>query len=113
MIKLYMVFYFSSSFFKNRGTQDGLSSLLVMVKTYFGLDLLALSSDPDDIGIILNCIILEAKRRLVEKDLLTFQQEAYRVNNRLWGFVTDMIVRSRADQATGAFLKETLSVVLN
>lgn len=61
----------------------------------------------------INLAYLRAKRNLVEKDLYSFQKQAYVVNAKLWKYVNDKIKGTRADQATQSFLRETLSVVLN
>jgi hypothetical protein len=93
--------------------KTGYVTLMETLKAQFGLDLLAqfaLLAKPVD---IIELIYTEAKRRLVEKDLYTFQSDAYKVNSKLNKFVSDKITGAGVDQATGEFLKETLSVVLN
>jgi hypothetical protein len=62
---------------------------------------------------IIELIFIEAKRNLVEKDLSTFQTDAYKVNAKLNRYVQERIEKACADQATREFLKETLSTVLN
>lgn len=114
MIKLYMVFN-QVSILKNRN-KTGYPELLSVISEYFGLNLLASwelfnsKFQPCD---IIELIYIEAKKNLVEKDLTTFQSEAYRINNRLNKFVNDRIDKGVTDQATQDFLRETLSVVLN
>jgi len=66
-----------------------------------------------DPQVAINLVYLRAKRNLVEKDLYSFQKQAYIVNAKLWKYVNDKIKEASADQATRAFLKETLSVILN
>jgi len=63
--------------------------------------------------VIINLIYLRAKRNLVEKDLYSFQSQAYKVNAKLWGYVKSKVRETCADQAQQEFLLETLSVVLN
>jgi hypothetical protein len=62
---------------------------------------------------IINLMYLRARRNLVEKDLSSFQTQAYKVNAKLWGFVKRKIKEAGVDHSTEAFLMETLSVVLN
>lgn len=96
-----------------RRDQTGYLELIKLTKEYFGLDILACFERLSKPCNIIELIYIEAKRCLVEKDLYTFQQEAYRVNARLNKFVSDVITEARVDQTTKEFLTETLSVVLN
>jgi hypothetical protein len=62
----------------------------------------------------LKALLLKAKFWLVEKDLYSFQSDAYIVNSMLNTFVDNRIKESGAiNPETISFLKETLSVVLN
>jgi len=78
-----------------------------------GDTLIAWMSRVDDPKIIINLIYLRAKRNLIEKDLYSFQKQAFVINARLWKYVNSKITEAGVDQSTEAFLRETLSVVLN
>lgn len=111
MIKLYMAFT-QVSVLKDRN-KTGYPELIKLIHEYFGFDLLACMEQCSRQCDIIELMYIEAKKNLVEKDLLTFQNEAYRVNAKLNKFVSDQINRGLADQAQQDFLRETLSVVLN
>lgn len=111
MCKLYSVFNWLLPV-KGR-IKTGYLSLNLSLKENFGLDLydrLAYLNQPVD---IIELIYTESKRNLVEKDLYSFQTDAYKVNSKLNKFVKDKITEALVDQTTADFLKETLSVVLN
>jgi len=111
MIKLYNVFNWILTL-KGK-SKTGYPGLLKSLSENFGLDLLehvSVMNSPVD---IIELIYTESKKYLVEKDLYTFQKDAYVVNARLNKFVQKRIEGTCADQATREFLKETLSVVLN
>lgn len=111
MISLYQVF---NQFHTIKGrTKTGYPSLHKVMMEYFGFSPFAQPELVTQAVDIIELIYIEAKRRLVEKDLYTFQTDAYKVNARLNKFVSDRITEARVDQATADFLKETLSVVLN
>lgn len=111
MIKLYDVFNWVLTLKgKNKTGYLGLHESLLK---HFGFNLLehvSLINSPID---IIELIYIESKKYLVEKDLYTFQKDAYVVNAKLNKFVSNRIDGTCADQATREFLKETLSVVLN
>lgn len=110
MCKLYVVFHWILSLKgQNKTGYLGLHNALVK---YFGLDLLEKIDENQPVDII-ELIYTESKKYLVEKDLYTFQKDAYIVNDKLNKFVRERIAVACADQATREFLKETLSVVLN
>jgi len=111
MIKLYNLFAQVRTFKKGpKGMQE--DSILVSTEAFLGTPLPSVLIDNKDKHII-NLVYLLAKKNLVERDLLTFQKEAYKVNARLNGFVSDKIKKARVDKPTADFLKETLSTVLN
>jgi hypothetical protein len=111
MSKLYDVFNWILTL--KGQSKTGYIGLVESLKMNFGLNILEhvdLINLPVD---IIELIYIESKRYLVEKDLYTFQKDAYVVNARLNKFVQDRITEARADQATSEFLKETLSTCLN
>jgi ABC-type sulfate transport system substrate-binding protein len=83
------------------------------ISSQFGLTLPVLWYSSYQSEHIFNQMYLLAKRNLVEKDLYSFQTEAYKINAKLYKFVDDRIKEARVDHATADFLKETLSVLLN
>lgn len=110
MIKLYSVFKEMSQLRHQRGYQEVISSL----SQYFALDFQApVNGETYTEEDIIKLIYLEAKKNLVEKDLCTFQTEAYKINKKLYSFVYERIKEAGVDQATSQFLVETLSTVLN
>lgn len=111
MISLYMVFS-QVSILKNRN-KTGYPELIKLIKLYFGFDLLAYFSNLEKPCDIIELMYIEAKRYLVEKDLYSFQTEAYKVNAKLNKFVKDRIKEARVDQTTAEFLMETCTTVLN
>lgn len=111
MIKLYDVFNWVLTLKGKNKT--GYVELLNSIKTHFGLDILEVVSLIDSPVDIIELIYTESKRYLVEKDLYSFQKDAYIVNAKLNKFCHDRIKGACADQATREFLFETLSVVLN
>lgn len=88
MISLYMLFYYvrnikNISLYTVPLTEELFQNIVITLSDRFGINLLAqarLSIEPRQ---ILEQIYLEAKRNIVEKDLLTFQKEAFKVNARL------------------------------
>jgi len=110
-IALYQVFNQFSTI-KSR-TKTGYPELHIVMLKYFGFSPFEVPLLVTEAVDIIELIFTEAKRKLVEKDLYTFQSDAYKVNAKLNKFVKDRITEARVDQATGDFLKETLSVVLN
>jgi len=111
MIKVYELFYWVLTLKGKNKT--GYSGLLKCIHEHFGFDLLEVESLINSPVDIIELIYTESKKYLVEKDLYTFQKDAYVVNAKLNKFVSDRIKVACADQATREFLKETLSVVLN
>jgi len=109
MIKLYGLFY-HVRYIKSHNVN--IDSLVCHLRTFVGATLFANLSN-QQIQDIVNLMYLRAKRNLVEKDLLYFQKEAYRVNAKLWGFVKKHIKGAGVDSATANFLLETVSTVLN
>jgi hypothetical protein len=112
-IKLYRLFNETLTL-KGRN-KTGYPGILNVLSECFGLDLLTFSESQcwDSSVDIIELIYIEAKRNLVEKDLQYFQKGVWTINARLNQLVTDRIEAARVDQATGEFLKETLSTVLN
>lgn len=109
MCKLYEVFNWTLTL-KSRN-KTGYLGLHESLLKQFGLNLFERTiSGPVD---IIELIYTESKKYLVEKDLYTFQKDAYIVNDKLNKMVSDRITEACADRATSEFLKETLSVVLN
>jgi hypothetical protein len=116
MIKLYEVFYIVRWFRKSPSLViDNLSRLILLLDGFIkdGKSPIAQGPFTKDPQKTICLVYLRAKRNLVEKDLYSFQTEAYKVNSKLWGFVKDKVTEARVDQATASFLRETLSVVLN
>jgi hypothetical protein len=109
MIKLYLLF----NAVKESLISRDWTSVISIMESQFGLTLSDLGNLSFPISHIFNQMYLLSKRNLVEKDLLTFQKQAYKINARLWGFVNERVKEARVDQATADFLKETTSVVLN
>jgi hypothetical protein len=94
--------------FKSGQVQE--SELIKLMSDFLGLTL----KDPGSIPVmdILNRMYIQSKRNLVEKDLLTFQKQAFQINSKMNKYVNDRIKKTSADQATQEFLYETLTVVL-
>jgi hypothetical protein len=116
MIKLYELFSFVRLFRKQSpSVLEDYTQLIVKLSVFFpqGTSPFANVHFVNDIQTAISLAYLRAKRNLVEKDLYSFQTEAYKVNSKLWGFVKDKIKEAGADQATASFLRETLSVTLN
>jgi hypothetical protein len=89
-------------------------SLVDQLREFMGGSLPIIFLEKEDkITDLVNLIYLRSKRNLVEKDLYSFQKEAFKVNSKLWGFVNNRIKRLGADQATSEFLRETVSVLFN
>jgi len=109
MIKLYKLFYYVRDL-RSRITVH--EPLIFQLKEFMGDNFPSALIDNQDKSII-NLMYLQAKKNLVEKDLLTFQREAFRVNAKLWHFVKNRIKQAAVDQPTSDFLMETLSTVLN
>nr|WEA82906.1 RNA-dependent RNA polymerase [Armillaria borealis mitovirus 1] len=112
MIKLYAVFKEMSQLRHQRGYEEVILSL----SKYFALDFhapVSTSNEVYSVEDIIKLMYLEAKKNLVEKDLYTFQTEAYKINKKLYSFVYDRIKEAGVDQATSQFLVETLSTILN
>lgn len=107
MITLYMTFS-QVRLFKSNQVQA--SELVKLFSEHLGLTL----NEPNDELVMdtLNRMYIQSKRNLVEKDLLTFQRQAYQINSKMNKYVNDMIKKTGADQATQSFLYETLTVVL-
>jgi len=101
MCKLYEVFNWILTLKgKNKTGYLGLRDSLLK---HFGLDLFErVLKTPID---IIELIYIESKKYLVEKDLYSFQKDAYVVNARLNKIVQDRITEACADQATSEFSK--------
>lgn len=108
MINLYMTFS-QVRLFRSKQVQE--DKLISLMSEFLGLPFVAEENIPPIDT--LNRMFIKAKKNLVEKDLLTFQKQAYVINSKLNKYVTDRINRTGADQATQSFLFETLTVVLN
>jgi len=107
MISLYMTFS-QVRLFKSNQVQE--TEIVKLFSDFLGLTLI----EPNDelVMDILNRMYIQSKRNLVEKDLLTFQKQAFQINSKMNKYVNDMIKKTGADQATQSFLYETLTVVL-
>jgi hypothetical protein len=114
MINLYVLFSQVRLIKSHIVQPDMLESLKSALIPYgLGDTLSAWVSKVDNPQMIINLIYLRAKRNLVEKDLYSFQKQTFIVNAKLWKYVNERIREVRADKATEAFLRETLSTVLN
>lgn len=83
------------------------------LREYFGFDVLgteeAKTSSVDE---ILKWIFILAKKRLIEKDLETFQRDAYVVNSRLYEIAYGLIPAT-ATPYERDFMKKTIPVMIN
>jgi hypothetical protein len=112
-MKLFLLLSYILDFKRNPGIQEG-RALLDYVQETFALDSNWLGWFNTDPVMTIKLAIALAKMNIAERDLYSFQNDAYSVNNRLNTFVQDRISLSKADNPeTVSFLKETLSVVLN
>jgi hypothetical protein len=109
MCRLYMLFYYVRSLRSGIVNAEG---ILSSISPFIG-DTPFANLVNYQVQDIICLIYLRAKRNLVEKDLQTFQREAFRVNAKLWRFVKVRVKEARVDHATADFLMETLSTVLN
>ncbi|QED55404.1 RNA-dependent RNA polymerase [Heterobasidion mitovirus 2] len=118
MIKLYKLFHWvrdikNISTFTEERILEIMVNILEILNSEFGIRPLDKALILQRARETLEQVYSESKRNLVEKDLLTFQKEAYRVNARLNNFLKDRLKEARVDQTTRDFLLETVSVVLN
>jgi hypothetical protein len=109
VIKLYMVFDSVSNEIKG-GVFT--TTAVMRLKEYFGLDVLGPEGDKLSVTDILKWMFILTKKRLIEKDLESFQRDAYVVNDRLYKIAYDLIPAS-ATPYERDFMKETIPVVIN
>lgn len=117
MVKLYELFSQVRSFrsLVTESSWEGnpmVEKTMEILHTQFGCNPLANFVDYKASDILL-LGYLRARRNLVEKDLYSFQSEAYKVNAKLCKFVKNAIKEACVDQHTQEFLYETLTVILN
>nr|ALD89125.1 RNA-dependent RNA polymerase [Rhizoctonia solani mitovirus 6] len=112
VVSLYMVF---DSLLSLKGIEAGpveAENFFSTLNTWFGLDVLSLCQAAKlDTALVLKWIRVEAKKRLVERDLESFQRDAYVVNDRLTSIAMERAGLACPEQQS--FLRETLPVMIN